>query len=120
MAVASAVAATSATSICGTLGQVRRRTRAVAIVKAATAAVGIDSSARWANSVCSRAAIRCSPLAMPSRFGRLCRAIRAAAPLVKPRNAAGEMKFASPPSRSAPISHCISPTTSVTPRASWM
>ena len=43
----------------------------------------------------------------PSRSGSACTAISAAAPPMKPRSAAGEMKLASAPRRSAPISHCI-------------
>ena len=56
----------------------------------------------------------------PSRSVSECSAISAAAPVMKPRNADGEMKFATPPRRSAPISHCISPTSTVTASASWM
>ena len=42
-----------------------------------------------------------------------------AAPEVKPNSTAGEMKLASTPSRSAPISHCSTPTITVTASASW-
>ena len=45
-------------------------------------------------------------------------AISKAAPAVKPNSAVGEMKLASAPRRSAPMSHCISPTSRVTASAS--
>jgi len=35
-------------------------------------------------------------------------------------SAAGEMKLAREPSRSAPISHCMTPTITVTASAIWM
>jgi hypothetical protein len=46
--------------------------------------------------------------------------IRQAAPLVKPSSAAGEMKSASSPSRSAPTAVWITPTMIVTISASSM
>ena len=107
--------------MCGSFGQKRRSSRVAASVNRAMAAVAREISSACSTSELSTVPIRCSAgSVMPSSLGRLCRTISAAAPLVKPRRAAGEMKLASPPSRSAPISHCIAPTSSVTPSASWM
>ena len=57
---------------------------------------------------------------MPRKSGKACTAISNAAPEVKPNSTDGEMKLASMPSRSAPISHCSTPTITVTASANWI
>ena len=118
---ASAVAPTRPISIAGQRGSRRRTASTAAIVKPATAsAAGIACPTVCARCATSAAEPCVAGAATPSRSVSACSAISAAAPLVKPCSADGEMKLASAPRRSAPISHCITPTSTVTASASWM
>ena len=107
--------------MCGSFGTSLRSASVATIVNRPTTSAGIELSPRRVASNDSSAALRWSAgTARPSRSGSECSTMSAAAPLMKPRNADGEMKLARLPRRSAPISHCIAPTISVTASASWM
>ena len=60
------------------------------------------------------------PAPMPSRSVSACIAISAAAPPVKPRNAAGEMKLRERAEAQRADGNCITPTSTVTASTSWM
>ncbi len=118
---ATAVPAASAISMDGQRGSTRLTTSTTASVAAPTSSAPACTATACRARCTSSAPVPClSAGTRPSRSVSECTAISAAAPLMKPRSAEGEMKLARPPSRSTPISHCISPTSTVTASASWM
>jgi hypothetical protein len=105
----------------GHFGSSRRKASTAPSVAAPTASAAGCAVPRLAPRCSSSATVPCCDgAARPSRSVSECTAISAAAPVMKPRSAEGEMKLATEPRRSAPISHCITPTSTVTASASWM
>ena len=115
------MAPASPASMYGQCGRQRLSATATTSVTAAAASATGWTAPSWLATWRSKAAEPgCVGAVSPSRSGSACTAISTAAPDVNPNSAAGEMKLASEPRRNAPISHCMTPTMTVTTSAIWI
>ena len=118
MPAAKAVATAKPINIKGQPGRTKRTASATSTVVAPTTNADLSSWPMWmATCINTANALRSLAGNMPRKSGSAYTAINTAAPEVKPKRAAGEMKLARLPRRSAPIKNCITPTISVTAKA---